>query len=46
MALQLAFEERNSADYGYDDSVTAETAERVLRGADAFVSAAETMLGA
>jgi uncharacterized protein (UPF0332 family) len=46
MALQLAFNERNSADYGYDDSVTAETAERVLRGADAFVSAAATMLGA
>jgi uncharacterized protein (UPF0332 family) len=44
-ALDAAFRARNIADYGYDDTISPEAAERVLRDAGSFVAAPEVKLG-
>lgn len=43
-ALQAAFRERNTVDYGHEPSVSPETAREILARADAFLRAANAML--
>jgi uncharacterized protein (UPF0332 family) len=43
-ALRESFEDRQVGDYDYRESVPAETASRIVRDADAFISAAEEWL--
>lgn len=42
----MAFEERNTADYGFDLAVPAETARRVIESAVSFVRVVTSKLGA